>query len=146
MGDLVADDRTIILNLQVRSLMGGQLKDNEGEAQLEDDLQSDQAAERVVVALLGWGKKMSDKGYCNQPSCAGPSPGHDRIKDRPVDSNCQPYPIRSGVDSERGWIGRLVPRLGHHERSISSTKSGRRIFLSEAIRVSLRSNSFSAAL
>ena len=42
-------------------LVAGSLEDDDGEAQLEDDLERDERVEGVVVALLGGGEETGDQ-------------------------------------------------------------------------------------
>src|SRR5205814_9696209 len=58
---LTSSDAAIRMELQVRSLVSGDLQNHERETKLKDSLKGDQAPQRVVVTLLGCRQEMHDQ-------------------------------------------------------------------------------------
>ncbi len=75
--------------------MARQLQNHEGETQLKDDLQSDQASKCVVVSLLGRGEEPCDQGNCDKASCTGPESRKNSESDRPINSKDFSYPVEN---------------------------------------------------
>ena len=91
---------------KVSGFMGGELENDDGKAQLEDDLQCDQRAECVVVALLSWGKFARDQGDRDQARDARPTTGEDCIGDGPVKPDgMRDAPQWTVTPSGRRWLG-----------------------------------------
>ena len=66
---------------EVGGLMGGQLENDDGEAELEDELHGDERAEGVVVALLKGGEGAGDKGDGDEAGGSGPAARENGIGD-----------------------------------------------------------------
>ena len=81
--------------------VAGVLEDDDREAELEDDLGGHQAAEGVVVALLGGVQVAGDERQRSQPGKAGPAARQQREADGFVQADEMP---KAGYQGARALL------------------------------------------
>src|ERR1017187_5470316 len=78
---------------ELSSFVAPQVPNCKGEAQLKNDLQSDQTPKCVVVSLLGRGKVSCDQGNGDKAGCAGPESRKNREPHCPIKPKHLSYPV-----------------------------------------------------
>ena len=106
MGDWGSADFIITGDRELGSLVARQLQNHKGEAQLKNDLQSDQAPKCVVISLLGRGKESCDQSNGDKAGCTGPESRKNRESYRPIKPKHLSYPVTNTCNPDAfNWRG-----------------------------------------
>src|SRR5580692_11370295 len=102
MGNGVSANFVVTRDRKLGSFVTRHLQNHIGEAQLKNDLQSDQASECVVISLLRGGKESCNQSNSDKAGCTGPESRKHRESYRPIKPKHPSYPVTETHHSR--WI------------------------------------------